>query len=433
MRYLSLTVLTGCFVLLLALSASKCHRGGYFSYWEESEIIEKGNKAFPEMYEPQKKVKEGEAPPPPILKACNEIHLSTKTSPEHIFRTNLNNRWDYISPWKDRADQFQHIHPLINFTEHAEVLDSFPAGRKDLSEYGLAENYTRVSFRSPKGEPILTYRIGKKAAWHKKQIIKANKTNPRDTIIYLPTVYIQKENTEDSGTIYLVADPHLNLPLGVNTLFKNEFEGFRHHHPFALNIHYLEEVYIKRDKSEILIDRSTPSSPWRIAKPLDLATDKAALKKFLEGISRLKAVKLHKTDSVTLPQETEGIIEIYVKSFSVEQRIKLTIYPPKEGDDTCFATVSDRDIIFELPLTTAKNIESSVADIPENINSLRARNMLSVNTSQIQGFTITNRSGSRILISRPRAKTPLELQLANNKRSSIEPSTLQAFFPICKH
>lgn len=380
------------------------------------------------MYQPEKKVKEGEKVPPREPKVSNEIRISTKTSPEHIFKYNRFSQWDYVSPWQDRADGITHIRSLIEFTLGAQVVDSFPAKGKDLSQYGLENNYTRVSFRSESGDTILTYRVGKKAAWHKKKTIKASKTVPQDTVVHLPTVYIQKENTDDSGTIYLVADPLLSQVSGVNTLFKNEFEGFRHHSPFALNVSYLEEIYIKHPDSEILLDRSTVSSPWRIAKPLDLATDKSSIKNLLVNLSKLSATKLHKTDSVTLPQETEGRIEISVKSFSVDEWTKLTIYPAKEGEDTCYAKVSDRDIIFELPLKSAENIDSSIADIPENINALRAKNMLTLDKSKIRGFTITKRYGTPVVVSRPRAKFPLQILLSNNKNSAVNLNTLTDFF-----
>ena len=60
----------------------------------------------------------------------------------------------------------------------------------------------------------------------------------------------------------------------------------------------------KRDAAPL--GREKPDSPWRVVKPLDLATDAAAIKLLIEGLYELQAIRVLDRAAVTLPTRTRS-------------------------------------------------------------------------------------------------------------------------------
>jgi len=338
------------------------------------------------------------------------ITIFKKGIPEHTFQLNQNSIWECITPYQDRASGILYIGELLKFTEHSEVLESIPTSQINLADYGF-NDAIQVTVRDIHDQIAAKYKIGISSAWKHRVISQDPRGQRIDTDF--PTVYVLKEGTEDKNILYLVADPTFKI----HSLFKNNFEGFRDHRPFALNRRYMKEITIKQGSREIVLDHSTSASPWRISKPLDLAVDKPTLKNFLIDLSSLTAVKLHPKDSITLPEQTTNLTQVSIKNFGIEELTTLTIYPPAdENAKTTYSTVSDRNIVFELPTRPLAGFTSSVASLPTNVNALRARNMLDLVRTDIRGFIIRQPITQPIIIARPAPKSKYELLTVNGKR-----------------
>ncbi|MGJ8657517.1 MAG: hypothetical protein ACSHX6_13795 [Akkermansiaceae bacterium] len=349
----------------------------------------------------------------PRLLDRHTIILSNKSGVEHTFQLNRNSLWDCISPYQDRAAGVLYLNPLLNFTMSTQVVEAIPMSQINLEDYGFSDNWTKVTVKDIHGKIAASYKIGMDSSWKHRIITTDDSGQPVTTDF--PTVYIIKENAEDDDVLYLAADPTFII----RSLFKDNFEGFRDHRPFALNRKYMEEIRIKQSSREIVLDHSTSESPWRISKPLDLAVDSKSLSKLLVDISNLTAVKLHQKDSITLPQETKGKTQIIIKNFGVSEPITLTVYPPtKENAKTAFATISDRDVIFELPTQATEGYKSSIASLPTSVNALRARNMLTLARENIRGFILRQPYVPPIIVARPAAGSNYELLTVDGKRAA---------------
>ncbi len=349
----------------------------------------------------------------PALLDRHSISLSNKGGDEHIFQLNRHSRWDCISPYQDRAAGILYLKPLLDFTIAAEVVESIPLSQLKLEDYGLLDNWTKVVVRDIHNKIAASYKIGIDSAWKHRVVTQDDRGQQVATDI--PTVYVIKEDAEDDDILYLVADPTFRI----RSLFKNSFENFRDHRPFALNRKYMEEIRIKQASREIVLDHSSPESPWRISKPLDLGVDSKALSKLLVDISNLTAIKLHQKDSITLPQETNNLTQVIIKNFESADEVTLTVYPPlDENAKTAYATISNRDVIFELPTQPIEGYKSSIASLPTSVNALRARNMLNLTRGNIRGFVIRQPYAQPIIIARPAAGSNYELLTIDGKRAA---------------
>jgi len=335
------------------------------------------------------------------------ITLTNKNEVPHDFTFNRNYQWECTSPYKDRADGISYLKPLIEFTLGAEVVDAIPLSDVDPSDFGFDDDWVKVEFKDAEGKEVAKFKIGISSAWHKRVVTTDERQQTQVTDI--PTVFVIKENSPDDKILYLVADP----AFGIHKIFMNDFEGFRDHRPFALNRPAMEEVSIKRANSEIVVDHSTSSSPWRISKPLDLATDRKAIAKLLTQLSTLKAVKLHPEESITLPENSEKIIQVGIKNRYIEEKPTLTIYPSEEAASTCYATMSDRPgIVFELPNET-------IATLPTSINEIRAKNMLTLNRKNIKQIVVNPSFKSRINIARKSLGKEYEMILPDGSTQKL--------------
>jgi len=346
----------------------------------------------------------------PALLDRDSITISKQGFPEHSFRHTRNQIWNYTTPHNDRVSHSSFI-PLLAFTTSAKVVEAIPLNEIDLADFGLKDNWIKVSISDINNEVAASYKIGINSSWRHRLVAKDDKG--QDVAQDIPCLYVIKEDEFADNMLYLVSDS----TFGVRSLFANDFGGFRDHRPFALNLNFMEEISIKQANKEIVIDHSRSDAPWRISKPLDLAMNPKALSDFFANISNLKALKLHPTGSVTLPQESDNIKQITVKNFDSDEKTTLTIYPPTdENATTTYATVSDRDIVFELPTHPLKGYTSAVNSLPSSINELRSRNMINLNRANVRGFILRHRTKPPIMIARPAPGSNYELLTTDGKR-----------------
>ncbi len=296
------------------------------------------------------------------------------------------NGWQATLPWQDRMDPRAAV-GIINFTLGLHVEDF--AGRDDIDEQtaGLREGGVNIRLEGKNHTPLARYKMGRVTPWL---------ATVKDVEKPVPTVFIQPRDGGRKRFIYACTGD-------ISPLFKDGLKFLRDHRPFYFNPVALQKVRIRAEQGELTLGRETPQSPWRVVKPLDLATDPAAIKSLIEGLYELQAVKISDRASVTLP--TNGTLaksgQIALTSFGSDAESVLEIFPretPESRD--ALASISDRpDTIFSLPLKPEPNLVS-LADLPLAINDLRDATLTNLNIQSLRGILIQPATGSEILISR---------------------------------
>ncbi|MEY4570077.1 MAG: hypothetical protein RLZZ398_1516 [Verrucomicrobiota bacterium] len=296
------------------------------------------------------------------------------------------NGWQATQPWLDRMDPRAAV-GIINFTLGLRVEDF--AGRAEINEpkAGLRDGSVHVRLEGKNHTPLARYKMGRVTPWL---------ATVKDIEKPVPTVFIQPRDEGRKRFIYACTGD-------ISPLFKDSLKFLRDHRPFYFNPITLQKIHIRAEQGELTLGRETPQSPWRVVKPLDLATDPAAIKSLIEGLYELQAVKISDRASVTLP--THGTLaksgQIALTSFGSNTESVLEIFPNETAESRDVrAAISDRpNTIFELPLKPEPNL-LSLADLPLAINDLRDATLTNLNIQSLRGILIQPATGAEILISR---------------------------------
>ncbi|WP_143184392.1 DUF4340 domain-containing protein [Rubritalea squalenifaciens] len=323
--------------------------------------------------------------------------------------------WNCTEPWQDRADGPLHIAPLILMAQTAEIQEVIDIDEVDRKTFGITKDSPRIILHNTQGDELANFAIGRTSPW--KKLIEGEEE------ILVPTVFIRKRHKPEKEAIYLCTDSTGDI----HKLLENNLERFRDHRPFALNVHDLKQVRLKRGSSEIILQHEADKAAWKITKPLELETDRKATQGFLATLSKLTAVKLHPRASVTLPDNLTNITEIGVTTFSQDEEITLQIYPAQPGAASTYATVSDRDIVFELPLISTPSIPAYLGQIPADVNQLRSRNMVKLDRKDLRGVIVRTPQTTPVIISRIPGE-PYKMLDLNNAPQPIDEVVLAELF-----
>jgi hypothetical protein len=295
--------------------------------------------------------------------------------------------WQATLPWEDRMDPRAAV-GIINFTLGMRIEDFAGRDEIDSQKAGLSENAINIRLEGEDHKSLAKYKLGRQTPWLAtvKDIEK-----PVPTVFVLPRDEAQKQR-------YLYA-----CTGDISPLFKDGLKYLRDHRPFYFNPIALQKIHIQAEQGDLTLGRESPQSPWRIIKPLDLATDPKAIKTLLEGLYELQAVKISDRASVPLPATSIATksSQISLSSFGSENEITLDILPPETAESRDVrATVSDRPgTIFELPLKPEPNLVS-LANLPLAINDLRDPALTNLSIPSLRGVLIQPTTGTEILISR---------------------------------
>jgi len=294
--------------------------------------------------------------------------------------------WYCTLPWKDRMDPRAAV-GIVNFTLGLRVEDFAQVDEIDSQKSGLKESGTNIRLEGPNHLPLAKYKLGRLTPW---LATVENIDKP------VPTVFIQPRDADHKHYIYACTGD-------IGPTFKDGLKFLRDHHPFYFNPTALRKVRIRGAEGELTLARETRQSPWRVVKPLDLATDPKAVKALLEGLYELQAVKISDRASVTLPASGTPAKsgQISLVSFDSEAETVLDIYPPETPESRDVrATVSDRpETIFDLPLKPEPNLVS-LANLPLAINDLRDATLTNLNVKSLRGVLIQPATGTEILVTR---------------------------------
>jgi hypothetical protein len=316
----------------------------------------------------------------------------------------LDGGWQASSPWQDRMDPRAAV-GIINFTLGLRVEDFAAVDEVDPEKSGLTDKAVTIRLEDAGHRPLARYRLGRATPW------KAEVEGIEQPVT---TVYIHPRDRHRRNHVYACTGD-------INPLFKDGLRFLRDHRPFYFNPVALQSIRIRSQQGDLLLGRASPDSPWRIVKPLDLATDPAAIKLLIEGLYELQAARV--SDRLdTTPPETGDVVktsQIAIQSFGSDQETVLEILPADPPDaEVVMATVSDRPgSVFELPVKPEPGL-ITLANLPLAVNDLRDPRLTHLNIQSLRGISIQPSTGSEILITRE----PPEPWTATSEGLSFEAS-----------
>ena len=294
--------------------------------------------------------------------------------------------WRCTDPWQDRMDPRAAV-TIINFTLGMRVEDFAASGEIDAQKAGFKDSGIQIRLEGADRKPLARFKLGRQTPWM---------ATVEDIKGPVPTVFVQPRDERRSRHIYACTGD-------IAPLFKDGLKFLRDHRPFYFNPTALREIRIRAGEGELTLARATRQSPWRVTKPLDLATDPKAMKSLLEGLFELQALKI--SDRASAPVSAEATpaksSQISLQAFDSESESTLEISPPATpAARETRATVSDRpDVVFDLPLKPEADLVS-LADLPLAINDLRDASLTHLNVASLRGVLIQPATGTEILITR---------------------------------
>ncbi len=296
------------------------------------------------------------------------------------------NGWRSTRPWQDRMDPRAAV-AIINFTLGMRVEDFADSDDVDLQKAGLKDSGINIRLEGIDRTPLARFKLGRQTPWL---------ATVEDIKGPVPTVFVQPRDERRKRHIYACTGD-------IAPLFKDGLKFLRDHRPLYFNPTGLREIRIRAEQGELTLARSSRQSPWRVTKPLDLATDPKAMKSLLEGLFELQALKISDRASATVPAEATPAksSQISLLAFDSEIETTLEIFPPATpAAREARATVSDRpEVVFDLPLKPEADLVS-LADLPLAINDLRDASLTHLNVASLRGVLIQPTTGSEILVTR---------------------------------
>ena len=323
----------------------------------------------------------------PDFEPENVARISLRSGDTEAVFVKTPSGWAATTPWEDRMD-YRATLAILTLTNTTLAVDRVERDKLDPADAGLAVGFTAIACEDASGEKLAHFRLGRRAPW----LHLTEGENPQS----IPTTYLLPLERGRKSHVYAATGD-------LSPLFKDGFRRLRDHRPFQFNPLALGKIRIRTAEGELTLGRADTSAPWRIIKPLDLATDPAAVKSLLEGLFELQATKIAERSEVTLPSvnTSSDSSQIALTHFGSEQEAVLDIFPAEtpEARET-LAIVRDRpNTVFTLPLKAEAEIVS-IADLPLTVNDLRDPTLTNLNIASIRGIAIETATTPTILISR---------------------------------
>jgi hypothetical protein len=323
----------------------------------------------------------------PDFEPENVARISLRSGDTEAVFVKTPSGWVATTPWEDRMD-YRATLAILTLANTTLAVDRVERDKLDPADAGLTVGFTEIACEDASGEKLAHFRLGRRASW----LHLTEGENPQS----IPTTYLLPLERGRKSHVYAATGD-------LSPLFKDGFRRLRDHRPFQFNPLALGKIRIRTTEGELTLGRADASAPWRIIKPLDLATDPTAVKSLLEGLFELQATKIAERSEVTLPSvnTSSDSSQIALTHFGAEEEAVLDIFPAEtpEARET-LAIVSDRpNTVFTLPLKAEAEIVS-IADLPLTVNDLRDPTLTNLNIASIRGIAIETATTPTILISR---------------------------------
>ena len=273
--------------------------------------------------------------------------------------------WWIKAPFRDRMSPAA-AQSILSFTAQARLVDTLPLNhttRASLREFGVETTPHTITLKVPNGSDIeeqttiARYTLGSASPWL---------ADAEDGEHVLPTSYLRTDFYGRDRRIHVVSGNILSI-------FKNGLEGLRDPHPLSFDPDALRQLIIRKNgEQELTFSRMSAESPWGITTPTICDAEQVELDSLIASLARMKALRVDALDSVPeLPAEPELTFEFTLES---GEPLRFCIYAPfsspADGQKLCYATVSNRPVVFTLPVEPKLRRRGVYSQIVNNILSL---------------------------------------------------------------
>lgn len=301
--------------------------------------------------------------------------------------------WRVASPWDDRADS-RAVMSILQFTRALRVEDFAEVDETDRQATGMRDGVVRIRMEDAEGKRLVDYKLGRKTPWAATLDVETATGVQSEAI---PSLFVETRDRGRRAHVYIVGGD-------ISPLFRDDLRFLRDHRPFYFNPAGLAMIGISTDEGELTLQRESPESPWRIAKPLEVGTHAAAVKALIEGLFDLSAVKIEDA-SRTVVATNARKIRISLAHFGIDQgdSVSTTLevrMPDGVEDRFAYGMVSDRPgVAFHIPIKPEAELVT-LADLPLGVNSLRDVALTHLNIASIATLMIRPATGPEIHVFR---------------------------------
>ena len=254
--------------------------------------------------------------------------------------------WWITAPFRDRMAPAA-VRAIIDFTATAKLIDTLPLNnttRAGIREFGVdtTPHTITLKIRTGDGEmsTIARYTLGSPSPWL---------ADAEDGKHLLPTTYLRTDFYGRDKRIHVVSGDILPL-------FKNGLGGLRDPHPLQFEESSLLRIELQQranpgqpPSEPLILERVSGQSPWTIQSPCLTEAAQDSMDTLVSKLIKLRAIRIDDPGAVPLPEEPEKIL-----TFSMEggKSVVFKLFPAfnssTDGRRLCYATVSDRPVVFTL-------------------------------------------------------------------------------------
>ncbi|YCM44666.1 DUF4340 domain-containing protein [Verrucomicrobiaceae bacterium 227] len=312
--------------------------------------------------------------------------------------------WKLDEPWEDYADA-RTVKSLIDFAARLQIEDVIERDEvEDLADYGLKKSRIEVELFDKDGSPLCHFKIGRNTAW--RGFDPTEEVKPGEKPSSFPTLVIRPFEDDMESYLYVctdIVDPNIRT-VGIRTLFDEGLRMFRGHQVFYNTPLYASEITLKEKNSEITLKRADlrKTTPWKIHKPFDLATNPETLNKLIVGLAQLQAHHVLDESAVALPAPlpdniSHSITIRYLIDGILSEPVTASFYPPEtEQSPDVRVVVSEGTKKRPAILLVPRIAGSTLASLPRSVNALRSRTFTSLSVRQIDAVEIGGPQGRNV-------------------------------------
>ena len=276
--------------------------------------------------------------------------------------------WWIVAPFEDRMSP-EALQAILDFTTQARLVDTLPINRTtrvSMREFGVDTSPHAITLKIPAGKgehtTLARYTLGSTSPWL---------ADAGDGEHLLPTTYLRTDFYGRDKRIHVVSGNILSI-------FKNGLQGLRDAHPLHVDPDRVVGLEIARqennrrtDTKPLKLTRASAQSQWVILSPTISETDDEQVENLIASLSRMRAMRIEDADNVKLPEQPLLTLRVILDDGTSQQ---MTIYAPfsspSDGQLLCYATASDRPVVFTLPAEPRMQRRGGYAKLVNEILSL---------------------------------------------------------------
>ena len=326
--------------------------------------------------------------------------------------------WWITFPFVDRMSP-EAVQSIMDFTIRARLVDTLPLNRTtraSMREFGVETSPHTITLKAPAGNgehtTLARYTLGSASPWL---------ADAEDGERLLPTTYLRTDFYGRDKRVHVVSGNILSI-------FKNGLQGLRDSHPLhadpddVLGIEIIRHLPEGKQAPPLKLSRASAQSQWAILSPTISETDADRVESLLQGLSRMRAMRIVEQSEVEMPDRPALTLRITLEGGeSRELMIYEPFHSPSDGQLLCYARTNDRPAVFTLPVeprmqrrggyskivneilslplfpgAIQEQIHNSLhwvywADLPINLNELRSKHFSNIGTRDIDKVLVTSR------------------------------------------